>query len=175
MDALALFERSLSAPLDELVVSDVQVKPEPGQTDGWRLPEADLAALNTFGLPVVTPSGFTPAIQPEPEPRIVDEGRSMYELVTMAQENLAAVEGEGTVLGIPGQLELGTGYVNASVALFVDTAWRWYGVNTALRALPLDEVTFQRLGQFWTRVREADPTVDLDPSISLWHGLVEGW
>jgi hypothetical protein len=79
------------------------------------------------------------------------------------------------VLGIPGQAELGTGYVNASVAMFVDTAWCWYGVNTALRALPLDEVTFQRLGQFWTRVRESDPTVDLDPSVSLWHGLVAGW
>lgn len=142
---------------------------------GWWLPDADLAALGTWGLPTIAPSRFTPDLQTGGEPRILDEGRSLYHLVTMPQEDLAAVEDTGTVLGIPELEGLGTGYVDASVALFVDTAWRWYTVNTALRALPLDDVTYDRLEQLWDRIRKADPTIEQDPPVSLWRGLIEGW
>ena len=63
-------------------------------------------------------------------------------------------------------------WINGSGALLVDTAWRWYGVNTALRAAPFDDETYDRLDRFLELVREKDPTVGGD---SLWSGLVEGW
>jgi hypothetical protein len=173
MDPLHLYERSLVASLDELAVPEVQALP-PEQAGLWNLPAADIEAYRRWGLPIVAPSQFTPSFQPEPEPRIEDVDRRLYQLGTVAHADLVATEHTGVVEALP-RLKTSTSktwQVNASGALLVDTAWRWYGVNTALRAVPFDDETYDRLDRFWDLVREKDPTLGEN---SLWWGLVQGW
>lgn len=169
MEPLELYERSLTAPLAELVVPSVQVLP-PDAVRTWRLPAADLDAYRRYGLPVVAPSRFRPTFDAVVE----DEDQLHYRLGTLADADLVTAADTGSVEGFV-TLETATGlryWVNGSGALLVDTAWRWYGVNTALRAAPFDERTYDRLDRFFALVREQDPTVAEN---SLWWGLVEGW
>lgn len=169
MEPLELFERSLTAPLDDLVVPSVQVMP-PAAVQTWQLPDADLAAYQRWGLPVVAPSQFQPTFDAVVE----DEDQVYYRLGTLSHADMRTAAGTGTVEGFS-TLETATVpryWINGSGALFVDTAWRWYGVNTALRAAPFDDHTYDRLDRFFALVRENDPTVDEN---SLWWGLVEGW
>ncbi|HEX7309409.1 hypothetical protein [Lentzea sp.] len=167
MEPLELYEHSLTAPLDALVDPSVQVLP--AVLDDWDVPAADLAAYRRWGLPVIAPSRFQPSFTGTVE----DEDRVYHRLATLSGADVltsssGAVEGFSTLptATVP------RFWVNGSGALLVDTAWRWYGVNAALRAIPFEEATFDRLDRFFALVRENDPTVD---EKSLWHGLVEGW
>ncbi|PRY32447.1 SUKH-4 family immunity protein [Umezawaea tangerina] len=169
MEPLELYEHSLSAPLDDLVVPSVQTMP-PASVTSWRLPDADLRAYRRWGLPVIAPSELRPSF----DAVIEDEDRVYYRLGTLSHADLVTAADTGTVEGFS-TLETATVpryWVNGSGALLVETAWRWYGVNTALRAAPFDDETYDRLDRFFELVREKDPTVGED---SLWWGLVEGW
>lgn len=169
MEPLELFEHSLTAPLDDLIVPAVRVMP-PASVKNWQLPDADLEAYQRWGLPIIAPS----QLQPSFDAVIEDEDQVYHRLCTIGEDDLVTAAGTGTVEGFC-HLE-GAAFprywVNGSGALFVDTAWRWYGVNTALRAAPFEYETYARLDRFFELVREKDPTVGEN---SLWHGLVEGW
>jgi hypothetical protein len=169
VEPLELYEHSLTAPLDDLVVPAVQVMP-PASVKTWQLPDADLEAYQRWGLPVVAPTQFQPAFDAVVE----DEDRTYYRVGTLANADVLTAAGTGEVEGFS-TLETATVpryWVNGSGALLVETAWRWYGVNTALRAAPFDEETYDRLDRFFALVQEKDPTVGEN---SLWFGLVEGW
>lgn len=169
MEPLELFERSLTAPLDELIVPSVQVMP-PATVQTWQLPAADIEAYQRWGLPIVAPTQFQPTFNGVVE----DENQVYYRVATLLNADILTAAGTGTVEGVS-TLETATvpRYpVNGSGALLVDTAWRWYGVNTALRAAPFDDETYDRLDRFFAVVRKNDPSVSEN---SLWWGLVEGW
>ena len=169
MEPLELYEHSLTAPLYELVVPSVRVVP-PESAAAWRLPAADVEAYRRWGLPVVAPTQFQPTFDAVVE----DEDRVHYRLGTLANADVLTAADTGTVEGFS-TLETPTVprfWINGSGVLLVETAWRWYGVNTALRAAPFDDETYDRLDRFFEVVREKDPTVD---ESSLWWGLVEGW
>jgi hypothetical protein len=164
---MELYEHSLTAPLDDLVVPAVRVLP-PASVKTWRLPAADIEAYERWGLPIIAPSQFQPSFDG------VTEDEAFYRLGTLSNADMVATAGTGAVEGVS---TLATAtvpryWINGSGALLVDTAWRWYGVNTALRAAPFDDDTYDRLDRFFELVREKDPTVGEN---SLWWGLVEGW
>jgi hypothetical protein len=166
---LELYERSLTAPLDELIVPSVQVMP-PLSVQTWRLPDSDIEAYQRWGLPIVAPSQFQPSF----DSVIEDEDRVYYRLGTLSHANMVTAAETGTVEGFStlDTASVPRYWINGSGALLVDTAWRWSGVNTALRAEPFDDETYDRLDRFLELVREKDPTVGEN---SLWWGLVEGW
>jgi hypothetical protein len=169
VEPLEQYERSLTAPLDDLIVPAVRVMP-PASVKTWQLPDTDLDAYQRWGLPIVAPSQFQPSF----DAVIEDEDQVYYRLGTLSHADMVTAAGTGTVEGLS-TLETTTlprYWINGSGALLVDTAWRWYGVNTALRAVPFDDKTYDRLDRFFEVVREKDPTVGEN---SLWWGLVEGW
>ncbi|MET8763482.1 hypothetical protein [Lentzea sp. NPDC004782] len=169
MEPLELFEHALTAPLDDLIVPSVQVMP-PTSIKTWQLPATDLEAYQRWGLPIVEAT----ELQPSFDRVIEDEDQVYYRLCAIGEDDLVTAADTGTVEGFC-HLE-GAAFprywINGSGALFVDTAWRWYGVNTALRAAPFEYETYDRLDRFFALVQEKDPTVGEN---SLWHSLVEGW
>lgn len=169
VEPLELFERSLTAPLDQLIVPSVQVMP-PAAVKTLPLPDADIEAYQRWGLPIVAPTQFQPTFSGV----IEDEDQVYYQLATIMNGEVVTAAGSGTVEGFSHveNAAFPRYWINGSGALLVDTAWRWYGVNTALRAKEPELEDYDRLDRFFALVRENDPTVGEN---SIWHSLVEGW
>jgi SUKH-4 immunity protein len=179
-----LFEISLSASLDTLVVPDIQVRADPAQVVSWDLPDADRHALTRWGLPRLVDTRFVPIALWGSPSKVSHDGPPVYPLGELPNLLIGAVVGTGQVLGLRSEIVLPpvfqatlppVVYVNSSVILFVEWTWRWFWAHRALVAMPSDDATHARLDCLWERIRAADPAADGDSSASLWKGLIEGW
>lgn len=203
--ALREFEWALAASLDELVVPEQQAIPEVARVRQWRLPQADRDALIRYGLPV-NDRGLA-------EADFRDSADDAYGLMALSGgSRIVAVADTGVVLCLPGPQtdmeqtaefwernpdflaaikkkypdypRIPPTFVNSSVALFVDTSWRFERVARALLKLPTGTAEpfevecanelFDRLDVFLEHLRSADPQA-VDSRYAYWPDVVEGW
>lgn len=103
----------LKAPLDVLVFGKERVCPQDEMVRDWDLPEKDLSALVSWGLPVDVERQpniqrepgpvLTPNVASEREERLIGRDERLYRLISQGGEDvhwIGAVAGSGRVLAI---------------------------------------------------------------------------
>lgn len=199
-DPRAAFQASLARDLDQLTSQAPASRLDP-QGAGWKVPDADLAALRHWGVPIVPDPRpehrvqLAGDVQQEPDPRIAtDDGIRAYMMGTYWRMRIGAIEHTGTVIGVrtaEDAASFGNSvvYINSTVAFFLETAWRWAYASTALRALPAQDYDhlYDCLDEFRAFVHRLDPATDPEPgsgtkpggeagiTFTFWDGIVEGW
>jgi hypothetical protein len=163
----------LDRPINELIVPDVQVRVPAEAVHGWRLDPADLAALTTWGLPVVGDRNLVP----EPRPGLSDrqfEGEEMYRLGTEWGQIVAAIAGSGRVVRFSEIDPENAMPINSTLQRYVESAWRYLWLFRQ-ESGHYDDETDDVLDAFLSRIQELDPAVGDDPELSYWPSVVEHW
>lgn len=176
------FELALSGPVDALIDPDVRVRWPADRVSGWDLPAADRDALTGWGLP--SPPDSSLPLTPDGADSRAPDGTTLYALATMFNLTIGAAAGDGRVLGVRDVTDrpaaLGGAvpkvvYVNASVALFAECAWRVYQAGEVLVELDSPDLAADWLRRLWDTVRTLDPGTDRELSESLWKGQIQDW
>jgi hypothetical protein len=172
-DPRAAFQASLTRDLELLTARAPASRLEP-QGAGWKVPDADLAALRSWGVPIVPDPRpehrvqLAGDVQHEPDPQIATEdGTRAYAMGTYWRMRVGAIEHTGTVVGVRTAADAASFgdsvvYINSGVTAFLETAWRWAYASNALRRLPAQDYDhlYDCLDDFRAFVHRLDPATD---------------
>ncbi|WP_418958848.1 SUKH-4 family immunity protein [Streptomyces tritici] len=184
-------EGLLARDLDALTGAAPYVTARPGAVvRTWRLPAGDVEALVRWGLPArrdprAASHNPTAAFQDGPRPMLTVPGagdadgaggenreRAAYRLADSRLREYGAVEGAGTVFGVPRPGNTTGGPVNTSVAAYVETVWRWICFCDVVDPLEErgDHDTFA-----WCLDRFAAWCVERDPEATALSATGQSW
>jgi hypothetical protein len=169
MSALALAVPELTAGRQRAVVP-------PAVLSGWDLPGPDLEALSRWGVPDDEDSYLVADPQEQASPALRVGGRDLYRLGTFRDDVIGCLPGTGAVRAAVSAPPEPDWYVNASVAAFLETAWRWVHVNAVIIEIEEegDEMeVYDVLDGFRAFAVRLDPGVE--STYSVWRFLVDEW
>ncbi|MCF2525735.1 SUKH-4 family immunity protein [Yinghuangia soli] len=161
----------LKRPLADLVVPAEQTLPDPEALGGWKIPEIDRLSLARWGLPVMGRVNFDACISRAVVPRCSDQGRAYFSLGTWIGLEIAVDVPSGAVWGLSSDgWHRDNYYINSSVSLLVDFAWRWYWVSQ-IEDDELGGDYYESCHLFLDAVASEDPDVK-SRRHSLWRAVV---
>ncbi|ONM47122.1 SUKH-4 family immunity protein [Nocardia donostiensis] len=186
-DAQRALEDLLARGLDSVAAAPREVRrPAPTTLQHWDLPARDIYALLRWGLPVAAhdPATELPAadFQVEADPQCPLPGPaeaavlSGYRIAGSKRRWYAAATGGGGVFALGRPDASADGLVNTSVALYVETVWRWTLLSELIQPLEAageDETVYWCLERFaaWTVQRDPAAKMHADDGVSWWEGL----
>lgn len=192
----AKLDFALNEPLSELVDPAVQVTGLLEDEDLEAVSEADVETLATIGLPSgsrwlypsITSRGFVVGAERRFHLASTDDGLDLFtgEPSPKGPEHIiCALSRSGRVILIHEGCSA-RAYVNRSISLFVDMAWRYHYVKPILFDIqyldneggspgtsPQEENAVKDV--LWTWAIGADPFVDIEPTLSYWWGSIRAY
>ncbi|MFJ9776715.1 SUKH-4 family immunity protein [Kitasatospora sp. NPDC101157] len=161
----------LGRPLSELVVpGDRAAAEDPSALRRWAVAAHDREALERWGLPVAEECGLVSNIHEGERPEELADGRRYYGLGLWLDVEVAAAIPSGQVWGVPlTSWRPSARFINSSISVYVDAAWRWYWV--------LGIVNSEDSVERWSCLRDFFGFIaDRDPGVAqrrcLWHEVL---
>lgn len=165
----------LTRPLDALVVATDRVVAPAEVVDAWSIDSTDRQALVRWGLPLLEEGRLIPNIQDGVVPEIATGMGDYYGLGLFFDYEIGVDPVAGEVIGIPiEEVMPGSSFINSSVTLFVEAAWRWYWVLKEVRELRFDIEQYDLIDDFLEFVVRIDGRVASEEG-SFWRGLGDSW
>jgi hypothetical protein len=140
----------------------------------WEISAKARRSLTQVGLPRNDHAGLLPESRPMRSPVTIGQV-SGYRIARFRRLHLLVVPSAGRVVGAAFD-EPDEFFVNSSVELFVEAAWRHYQLIGEMerRGVGEDDI-FDALDLFLESINDLDPAVGSDPALSFWPDVVESW
>lgn len=170
MSKCDLVAEVLRRPLADLVAPADQALPDLTVLAEWEIPEADRLALARWGLPIIERIGFDSRISRDASPARA-KGCAYFSLGSWIGLEIVAIRPSGEVWGFSNNDRYRDDYyINASIVLFVDFAWRWYWVSQ-IEDDDFENDYYESRQLFLDFISAADSNVK-EQRHSLWRAVV---